>query len=205
MPGRRVSLNVAVAVLAFTAAPASAQAYRGAVTALTGSAAYSNLAAGSGANVLLSSGWFGMLQAEAWAGRVGLRLNGGLSNPPLVDDSLTSFRLMTGDVDLMLRLRRPYANLFFQPYAVLGLGTVRYDLRPDTTFVDGQAYGPGPTARTSVAAGLGTDLGSGPVALRFEMLDIIGLRSPLNRTTGTAYGPVQHFVVTLGLSLRFGR
>ncbi|MEJ2184641.1 MAG: hypothetical protein P8Z36_01755 [Gemmatimonadota bacterium] len=104
----------------------------------------------------------------------------------------------------MLRLRRPYANLFFQPYAVLGLGTVHYDLNADTALVEGQTYGPNPTARTSVAAGLGADLGSGPVALRLEMLDIIGLKSPLGRSAGTAFGPVQHFVVTVGLSLRFG-
>lgn len=205
MSGRRVSFSVAVAVLVLTAGPVRAQAYRGAVTALTGSAAYSNLAPGSGASVLLSSGWFGMLQAEGWLGRVGLRLNGGLSNPPLANDSLTSFRLVTGDLDLLVRLRHPYANLFFQPYAVLGLGTVHYDLNTDATLVEGQAYGPNPTTRASVAAGLGTDLGSGPVALRLEMLDIIGLKSPLNRVSGTAFGPVQHFVVTVGLSLRFGR
>ncbi|MEJ2216913.1 MAG: hypothetical protein P8099_09885 [Gemmatimonadota bacterium] len=205
MSGRRVSFSVAVAALVLTAGPLRAQAYRGAVTALTGSAAYTNLASGSGANVLLSSGWFGMLQGEGWLGRVGLRLNGGLSHPPLADDSLTSFRLMTGDLDLMVRLRRPYANLFFQPYAVLGLGAVHYDLNTNATLVEGQAYGPNPTTRTSVAAGLGTDLGSGPVALRLEMLDIIGLQSPLNRVGGAAFGPVQHFVVTLGLSLRFGR
>ncbi|NIP80127.1 MAG: hypothetical protein GWM90_13260, partial [Gemmatimonadetes bacterium] len=81
---------------------------------------------------------------------------------------------------------------------------VRYDLGNDATTLGGEIYPSNPTTRGSLVLGIGTDLGSGPVAVRLELMDIIGLSSPLARDDGTSYGAVQHVVFTIGLGFRAG-
>ncbi len=155
--------------------------------------------------LLLASSAFTGARAELWFGRFGVRLNGGLASPSLADDPATGFGLLTGDVDVTYRLRWPEPGLFFQPYAAGGLGVVRYDLDPDATTVAGEAYEADPATRTSLMLGVGADFGRGPLAVRLELMDIIGVASPLSQADGTGYGPVQHVVLTVGLSWRAGR
>lgn len=204
MGGRTVTPALALGGLLVFAA-AEAQDYRAGFTAYAGSAAYSDMATGSESPVLLAPGAFLGAQGELWFGRVGARLHGGFASPSLDGDPDTGFGLVAGDIDLVARLRRPRPGLFFQPYAVLGGGAVRYDLGSDSGRVAGRLYDSDPTTRASLVLGLGTDLGSGPVALRIELMDLIGLNSPLSRDDGSRYGPVQHVVLTFGLGVRGGR
>lgn len=185
--------------------PAAAQDYRFGFNAYAGSAAYGDMAAGSGAPVLLADGGFTGAQAELWFGRFGARLHGGFASTALEDDGATGFGVIAGDIDLVARLRWPRPGLFFQPYAVVGGGAVRYDLGSDASSVGGQTYDGDPATRASLVLGIGTDLGSGPVAVRLELMDIIGLTSPLSRVDGSRYGPVQHVVLTFGLGVRAGQ
>ena len=204
MGGRTVTPALALCGLLVVCA-AEAQDYRAGLTAYAGSAAYSDMATGSESPVLLAPGAFLGAQGELWFGRVGARLHGGFASPSLDGDPDTGFGLVAGDIDLVARLRRPRPGLFFQPYAVLGGGAVRYDLGSDSGRVAGRLYDSDPTTRASLVLGLGTDLGSGPVALRIELMDLIGLNSPLSRDDGSRYGPVQHVVLTFGLGVRGGR
>jgi len=200
-----VRLMPAVGLLLCVTVPADAQDHRFALTGFAGAASYSDMTLEADTELLLGSGAFAGLQAEAWLGRFGVRLNGGLASPSLADDPATGFSLLTGDVDVTYRLRWPEPGLFFQPYAAGGLGVVRYDLDPDGTTVAGEAYEADPTTRTSLMLGVGADFGRGPLAVRLELMDIIGVTSPFSQADGAEYGPVQHVVLTLGLSWRAGR
>ncbi|MHB1168667.1 MAG: PRC-barrel domain-containing protein [Longimicrobiales bacterium] len=195
---------LAAGTLLAGAATASAQDHRAAFTGFVGSAAYSGLAAGADDELVLAPGAFAGAHAELFLGRLGLRLGGGYASPALENDATTGITLMTADADLVWRLRRPYPNTFFQPYAVLGGGVVRYTLDADEVTIGAEQWEEDPATRGTVVVGIGTDLGRGPVAVRLELSDIIGLSSPVTNTDGERYGAVQHVVLTFGLSLRGG-
>lgn len=183
---------------------AEAQDHRLSLTGYLGGAGYSNLAGTLDPGLMLKSGGFYGGMAELWFGRLGLRLHAGAGSPSLESDPAMGFNIVAGDMDLVARFRRPRADLIFQPYGVLGLGALRYDLSPDASAVGGFAYDGDPAKRGTLVLGIGTDLGRGPVALRLEMMDIIGFSSPLSRTDGSHFEPVSHVIFTLGLSLRMG-
>lgn len=203
MAGSRISA-VAVALL-IGAVGAQAQDHRVAFTAYVGSASYSDMATDAITPVLLAPGTFTGGQAEVWFQRFGFRLNGGHAGTSLSGEPGTGVSVMVADLDLVARLRWPRRGLFFQPYTVLGGGVVRYDLGTDALTLGGQRLASDPTTRGSVVLGLGTDLGSGPVAARIELMDIIGTSSPLTRDDGSRYSAVQHVVLTFGLTFRAGR
>lgn len=198
-----------VAALILLVAPvvsgrAQAQDHRVSFTGYLGGAGYSNLAGQLDPGVMLESSSFYGGMAELWFGRLGLRLHAGFGSPTVQDVPDTGFDIVTGDLYLVARFRRPRPGLFFQPYGVLGLGALRYDLGTDATDVAGFSYPDNPTTRGTLVLGIGTDLGSGPVAVRLEMMDIVGFSSPLSQGDGSFYDPVGHVVFTFGLSLRAG-
>jgi hypothetical protein len=195
-------LGAGVLLVGVTAA--SAQDHRAAFTGFVGSAAYSGLAAGADDELVLEPGVFAGAHAELFFGRLGLRLGAGYATPSLENDASTGLTLMTGDADLVWRLRRPYPNTFFQPYALLGGGLIRYELDGDAATIGGEQWETDPATRGTVVVGIGTDLGRGPLAVRLELSDIIGLSSPVTSADGERYGAVQHVVLTFGLSLRGG-
>lgn len=202
MPGRR-TLQMALVML-LMAASAAGQDHELAFTAFTGSATFTNMASGGANDVRMAPGALGGVQAELWLGRFGGRLNVGAAERGLVDDPGTSFRLTTGDLDLMVRLLEPQPRRFFSPYVAAGLGLAQYDLAIDAALVGGEAYSGDPRLLPTGMVGIGADLGGGVVGARFELYDIISLSSPLERPDGSRYGPVQHIVLTLGLSVRLG-
>jgi hypothetical protein len=201
MTGRRA--GIAMVTLLLGATGVRAQDHRVAFAAYVGSASFSDMASNASAPVILAPGAFTGGQAELWFQRFGVRLNGGVSNTAVDGDPGTGVRFMAADVDLMARLRWPRPGLFFQPYTLLGAGAVRYDI-PDATSLAGEVYESNPTTRGSLVLGIGTDLGSGPVAARIELMDIIGTSSPLTRSDGSRHGAVQHVVLTFGVAFRAG-
>ena len=186
-------------------APAGAQDHRVSVTGYLGRAFYSDLADSAAADVTLESGGFYGVQAEYWFGRLGLRLHGGLGSTNVDGEPGTSFDLVAGDADLVVRFRRPRPGLFFQPYGFLGFGAIRYDLGPDTGLVAGFPYESDPTVKGTFVLGIGSDFVDGPIGFRLELMDIVGFSSPLSRTDTSHFGPVSHVILTLGLSVRTGR
>lgn len=211
--GRSPALRV-LAVPAFVAAlllapalstPAGAQDHRVSVTGYLGRAFYGDLADSAAADVTLESGGFYGLQAEYWFGRLGLRLHGGLGSTNVDGEPGTSFDLVAGDADLVVRFRRPRSGLFFQPYGFLGFGAIRYDLGPDTALVAGFPYESDPAVKGTFVLGIGSDFVDGPIGFRLELMDIVGFSSPLSRTDTSHFGPVSHVILTLGLSIRTGR
>ena len=204
----RMTLAIAAALTALTlpatAGSAAAQDHRLSLTGYLGAASYSSLADSADPGVFLESGGFNGGMAELWFGRLGLRLHAGWAETPVDDEPGTRFGIVAGDADLVVRFRRPRPDLFFQPYGVIGLGAVRYDLDLDTSLVGGYAYESDPTVRGSLVLGLGADFLDGPVGGRLELMDIIGVSSPLSRTDTSHFGPVSHVVLTLGLTLRAG-
>ncbi|MFW5946954.1 MAG: hypothetical protein ACOCUW_00565 [Gemmatimonadota bacterium] len=181
----------------------AAQDYRVALTGYLGSAAYGSMTDDDPAVTLAPGGFYGG-NLELWFGRFGARVHAGLTSTELEESPDVGFDLQAADLDLVARLRRPRAGQFFQPYAVLGVGAIRYDLGTDAGVVAGFPYPENPATRAAMVLGLGTDLGSGPVAVRVELLDMIALSSPLSRSDGSDFGPVSHVVLSLGLSFRAG-
>ncbi|MGK7312952.1 MAG: hypothetical protein ACN0LA_12010 [Candidatus Longimicrobiales bacterium M2_2A_002] len=185
--------------------PTAAQDHRVSVTGYLGRAFYGDLADSAAADVTLESGGFYGVQAEYWFGRLGLRLHGGLGSTNVDGEPGTSFDLVAGDADLVVRFRRPRPGLFFQPYGFLGFGAIRYDLGPDTARVAGFPYESDPAVKGTFVLGIGSDFVDGPIGFRLELMDIVGFSSPLSRTDTSHFGPVSHVVLTLGLSVRTGR
>lgn len=207
MTHRRIAtvLGPLVLLVALLPTPTAAQDHRVSVTGYIGSAAYSSLADSADPGVRLAPGGFNGGHAELWFGRFGVRLHAGFADTHVDGEPGTGFDIVAGDVDLVARFRHPRPGLFFQPYGVVGLGAVRYDLGPDTLLVGGYPYESDPTVRGSLVLGIGADFLDGPVAVRLELTDIIAATSPLSRTATSHFGAVSHVVLTLGLSVRAGR
>ena len=184
--------------------PTAAQDHFVSVTGYVGSAGYSSLTDSTAPGVFLAPGGFNGVHGEVWFGRWGVRLHAGGARTAVDGSPGTEFGLLAADIDALYRFRWPRPGLFFQPYGVLGLGAIRYDLGPDTGRVGGYAYASDPTTRSTLVLGIGADFGSGPAALRLELTDIIGTESPLSRPDTGTFGAVSHVVLTLGLSVRAG-
>ncbi|MEJ2184362.1 MAG: SPOR domain-containing protein [Gemmatimonadota bacterium] len=202
MYSRRI-LSAALAVL-ISAAPAAAQSHKVAVSLFGGSAAFSNMASGSGSTIRMQNGWLTGAQAEIPFGRLGLRLNGSYTDRPLMVDSPVDLNVFTLDLDVMMRLLPPRADRLLSPYVALGAGAVMFKLGPSASNTGVQISGGGSVQRPTVMGALGVDIGSGPVAFRVELSDILELHSPLLDASGSAYGPVQHVAASAGLSFRLG-
>jgi hypothetical protein len=203
MDARR-TLVAALAVL-ISAAPAAAQTHKAAISLFGGGATYSNLASGSGSTIRLQNGWLTGGQLEIPFGRLGLRLNGSYTDRPLLVDSPVDLNVFTVDLDVMMRLLPPAPDRLFSPYVALGAGAAIFKLGPSASNTGVQISGGGSVQRPTVMGALGTDIGSGPVAFRVELSDIMQLHSPLLDGSGSAYGPVHHVAASAGVSFRLGR
>lgn len=204
MSARRILPAAVLAV--FMAAPLSAQTHKVAVSFMSGGATHTDMAAESAVEVQLADGWQAGFQAETWFGRLGLRLNSGITVRGLTTDAELDMNMYTSDLDLMLRLRKPGYGKLFMPYVALGAGASLYNLGSNANNLGGETYGPDPVFRPTAFAGLGFDIGAGPTALRFEVADLVDLASPVEQGPGPNdfYGPVHHVSATMGLSFRFG-
>ncbi|MEJ2215339.1 MAG: SPOR domain-containing protein [Gemmatimonadota bacterium] len=199
----RRTLSATLAVL-FLATPAAAQTHKVAVSLFGGGTTYTNMASGSGGSISLQNGWLTGAQVEVPFGRLGIRLNGSYTDRPLSVDSAVNLNVFTMDLDVMLRVLPPTPGRLFDPYVALGAGAAMYKLGPSASTTGVQISGGGSVQRPTVMAALGTDIGSGPVAFRVEMSDILDLHSPLLNASGSAYGPVHHIAASAGVSFRIG-
>lgn len=199
----RGTLSATLAVL-FLATPAAGQTHKVAISLFGGGATYSNMASGSGAHISMEKGWLTGAQVEVPFGRLGLRLNGSYTDRPLVVDSPVDLNVFTMDLDVMLRVLPPARGRLFEPYVAVGAGAAMYKLGPSAANTGVQISGGGSVQRPTVMGALGTDIGSGPVAFRLELSDILDLHSPLLNASGSAYGPVHHMAVSAGVSFRIG-
>ncbi|MEJ2679781.1 MAG: hypothetical protein P8174_12030, partial [Gemmatimonadota bacterium] len=199
----RRTFSAALAVLV-SATPAAAQTHKAAVSLFGGGATYSNLASGSGSTIRLQDGWLTGAQVEVPFGRFGLRLNGSYTDRPLLVDSPVDLNVFTVDLAVMMRLLPPTADRLFSPYVALGGGAAIYKLGPSASNTGVQISGGGSVQRPTVMGALGMDIGSGPVAFRVELSDILQLHSPLLDGSGSAYGPVHHVAASAGVSFRLG-
>jgi len=186
------------------ASPVASQTHRVAVTFMGGGATFGDMADESATEIRMADGWMAGLQLERWFGRVGLRLNGGVTERTLADDPNFHMNLYTGDLDLMLRFRRPEPYRWFMPYMALGAGASVYNMAGDGSVVGGEPYGPDPVVRPMAVGALGFDIGGGPVVLRIEAFDQVDILSPLEKADGTFYGPVQRMGASVGFSIRLG-
>lgn len=199
----RRTLSAAIAVL-ISVTPAAAQSHKVAVSLFGGGATFSNMASGSGSIIRMQNGWLTGAQAEVPFGRLGLRLNGSYTDRPLMVDSPVDLSVFTIDLDLMMRLLPPRPDRLLSPYVALGGGAVLYKLGPSATSTGVQVSGGGSVQRPTIMGALGLDIGSGPVAFRVELSDVLELHSPLLDASGSAYGPVQHVAASAGVSFRLG-
>ncbi len=186
------------------ASPVASQTHRVAVTFMGGGATFGDMADESATEIRMADGWMAGLQLERWFGRVGLRLNGGVTERTLADDPTFHMNLYTGDMDLMFRFRRPEPYRWFMPYMALGAGASVYNIAGDGSVVGGEPYGPDPVVRPMAVGALGFDIGGGPVVLRIEAFDQVDILSPLEKADGTFYGPVQRMGASVGFSVRLG-
>lgn len=214
--------TIAVVVVAAAWAPRSAAAqqdFRFSAGYNAGAAWFSKLNSGAGAvdsDIELDVGWLIGLQFEQWlgSGRLGLRLNGALTERPLqIPGGPRDIGVWMADADFVLRFASADSLRAFNPFLVAGAGVVHYGLgRGDfVNYPDANAaYSGSDKARFAAVGGLGFDIMTGwrwdtnPVGIRVEGVDHVVLKSPFEPLSGGDFSPVHNVRVVIGLFSGFG-
>jgi hypothetical protein len=203
--------------LAAAAAPAAAQDYGWAAGYNAGGVWFSPLnEGGSGSELKLDAGWIMGLQVERWlgSGRVGLRVNGALTERPLpLAGRSPDIGIWMADAGVLLRLMPATPERAFNMFLSASGGAVRYKLG-NGNFVNLDAadasYPGDDDPRWAVAAGLGADFitawqwDNQPIGLRFEVVDHVAVKSPFNQISGGDFSPIHNVRFVIGVFSGFG-
>jgi hypothetical protein len=208
-------------IVALAAAPAAASAqqdYRFGAGYNAGAAWFTSLNSGAGAadDIELDLGWLIGLQFEQWlgSGRVGVRLNGALTERPLqIPAGARDVGVWMLDADLMLRFAGADSTRKVNPFLSAGAGVVRYGLgRGDfVNFPEANAaYSGNDKPRFAAVGGLGIDFMTGwrwdgnPVGIRVEGVDHFVLKSPFEPLGGGDFSAIHNVRLVIGLFSGFG-
>lgn len=215
---RAIAFAAVLAAAGATAASAQ-QDFRFAAGYNAGAAWFSPLNSGAGAadrDIELDVGWLIGLQFEQWlgSGRVGVRLNGALTERPLtIPGGARDIGVYMLDAEFLLRFASADSTRKFNPFLSAGAGVVRYGLgRGD--FVNypeaNAAYSGNDRPRFAAVAGLGADFMTGwrwdgnPVGVRVEGVDHFVLKSPFEPLGGGDFSAIHNVRVVIGLFSGFG-
>jgi hypothetical protein len=217
------TLGLAVALTAAAAVPAWGQAYRFGAAWNAGGAWFSPLnggaagAAGAVAQDLtFDPGWIAGLQFEQWfgSGRIGWRVNGAISERPLVSPGgKRDIGLWLADADVLLRLLPAAPERTVNVFLSAGAGFVDYKLGSGGAVVwesAGASYDGNEKARFAAAGGLGIDVLTGlrwdgePIGIRFEVVDHVVLKSPFASLSGSDFDPIHNVRFVIGAFTGFG-
>ena len=219
----RAPVCVALLATLVVAAPVAAQDYRFGAGWNAGGAWFSPLnagavAAGGGAasDLTFDPGWIVGLQFEQWfgSGRVGLRLNGALTERPFTAPAeKRDISLWLADADVLLRLLPAEPDRTVNVFLSAGVGMVDYNLGRGGPVVwesAGASYGGDPAVRFAAAGGLGVDWLTAlrwdgePIGIRFEVANHVVLKSPFASLSGGDFDPIHNVRFVIGAFTGFG-
>lgn len=214
----RIALFAALAALATGSATAAAQDYRYGASWNVGGTYFTPLNSGGSADVdlELDPGWIVGLQFEQWlgSGRIGWRLNGGISQRPLsLPGEKRNIGLWLADIDLLARFMPAEPDRTFNMFVSAGVGAIQYRLGKGEflDFVNADAtYNGDDSARFVAAGGLGADFLTGwswdgdPVGIRVEVVDHVALSSPFEPLSGGDFSPIHNVRLVIGAFTGWG-
>jgi len=210
-------LGAAAALAA--ASPAAAQDYRFGAGWYVGGTWISPLnggATGQAEDIKFDIGWLAGVQFEGWldTGRLGVRLNGALSERPLATpDGKRDIGMWLLDADLLLRFLPADPDRRVNVFLSAGAGLARYSLGRGSPRVWQSAdasYDGNPKARLALAGGLGLDALTAltwddePIGFRFEVVDHVLLHSPFVPVAGGDFDPIHNIRFVIALFTGFG-
>lgn len=208
---------IAVTVVAATGR-AAAQDHRYAAGWNVGGSYFTAMNAGGEAttDIALDPGWFAGLQFEKWVGggRVGWRLNGGLTRRPLpMAGGNRVVGLWLASFDLMARMLPASPHRSFNLFVSAGPGAIQYLLGNDPFLASDEtdaSYPGGDAVRFTAAGGIGLDFITGwrwdgdPVGIRFEVADHVALSSPFEPVSGDDFSSVHNVRFVIGAFTGWG-
>lgn len=201
------------------ASPAAAQDYRFGAGWYVGGSWISPLnggATGQAEDIKFDIGWLAGVQFEGWidTGRLGVRLNGALSERPLsTPDGKRDIGMWLLDADLLLRFLPAVPGRKVNVFLSAGAGLARYSLGRGNAVVWESAdasYDGNPKARLAFTGGLGVDALTAltwddePIGVRFEVVDHLLLDSPFASISGGDFDPIHNVRFVISLFTGFG-
>lgn len=197
----RTAVTAALLLLSF-AGSAFSQQHRHALGLYGGGSVFGDFTPYGGIPIDFANGWIGGLRYDRWIdhGRFGVRLDTWYMERDMVRPH-GDFNLYGGTVGFVARLFDPAPDRVIAPYALAGLGVVRFD----AAFHPPYYYPEDPTHEPILTLGLGADFGRGGLGVQVEVAEQVILDSPFTNGPETASGPVHHGVVSVALQRRWGR